>query len=362
MEAVRVRPRSMDLPNSAATAFSTPTLCADTSPKRTTRRCRRVSMNTGKVPSGSVNTRRKNERLIWGDACNPALGMFVVDLFKWRRRLEARTYFFGHQLSVTMSSSSGCGAVSNTRRCICGPMTASARPAFRSAVISTSTTKGVHTRALTARHPIKPTSPRCQSAWQPNPGRGSTYRRGKSVQTTGTTSQHPDRPHVSVPQDDRTIFATLSYAELAKAARLVAAGLAASNIERGDRIALMLPTGADFFVPFFSILNAGGTFVGSMRTVPSKTWMTRMSMFCSSRCMAVASELARRHRIGRVLTGKQPASPVAAQCGTSCPEAQAVVATASRSDPCVPCLARRAASCLGVDVRHLPSETRRPAP
>jgi putative transposase len=26
------------------------------------------------------------------------------------------------------------------------------------------------------------------SAWQPNPGRGSTYRRGKSVQTTGTTS------------------------------------------------------------------------------------------------------------------------------------------------------------------------------
>ncbi len=43
-------------------------------------------------------------------------------------------------------------------------------------------------RALTAPHPIKPTSPRCHSAWQPNPGRGSTYRRGKSVQTTGTTS------------------------------------------------------------------------------------------------------------------------------------------------------------------------------
>ena len=43
-------------------------------------------------------------------------------------------------------------------------------------------------RALTAPRPIKPTSPRCHSAWQPNPGRGSTYRRGKSVQTTGTTS------------------------------------------------------------------------------------------------------------------------------------------------------------------------------
>jgi transposase len=48
-------------------------------------------------------------------------------------------------------------------------------------------------RALTASSPIKPTSPRCHSAWQPNPGRGSTYRRGKSVQTTGTTSENsPD--------------------------------------------------------------------------------------------------------------------------------------------------------------------------
>ena len=41
---------------------------------------------------------------------------------------------------------------------------------------------------MTARHLIKPTSTRCLSARQPNPGRRSTYRRGKSVQTTGTTS------------------------------------------------------------------------------------------------------------------------------------------------------------------------------
>src|SRR5437773_11790312 len=32
------------------------------------------------------------------------------------------------------------------------------------------------------------TSPRCLSAWQPNLGRGSTYRCGKSVQTTGPSS------------------------------------------------------------------------------------------------------------------------------------------------------------------------------
>ena len=50
------------------------------------------------------------------------------------------------------------------------------------------TTAADRIRAFTARHPIKPTSPSCPSAWQPNPGRGSTYRGGKSVQTTGATS------------------------------------------------------------------------------------------------------------------------------------------------------------------------------
>lgn len=50
------------------------------------------------------------------------------------------------------------------------------------------TIAAVPTRALTAAHLIKPTSPHCQSAWQPNPGRGSTFQRGDSVQTTGTSS------------------------------------------------------------------------------------------------------------------------------------------------------------------------------
>src|SRR5258706_11302940 len=66
-----------------------------------------------------------------------------------------------------------------------------ARPALRSAATSISTMAGVRIRALTERHPIKPTSPRCHSAWQLNLGRHSTYRRGKSVQTTGTTSDKP---------------------------------------------------------------------------------------------------------------------------------------------------------------------------
>jgi Fe-Mn family superoxide dismutase len=41
---------------------------------------------------------------------------------------------------------------------------------------------------LTAPRPIRPTSRCCPSAPQPNPGRSSTYRRGKSVQTIGATA------------------------------------------------------------------------------------------------------------------------------------------------------------------------------
>jgi hypothetical protein len=41
---------------------------------------------------------------------------------------------------------------------------------------------------LTASRPTTPTSPSCRSARQPNPGRGSTYRRGNSVQRFGTTA------------------------------------------------------------------------------------------------------------------------------------------------------------------------------
>ena len=88
-------------------------------------------------------------------------------------------------LGGIMFSSSACGAALNTRRCICGPTTASARPALAiRPLLRHSTTARDRTRALTARHPIKPTSRCCLSAWQPNPGRRSTYRHG-DVSTPG---------------------------------------------------------------------------------------------------------------------------------------------------------------------------------
>src|SRR6516165_8656684 len=70
-------------------------------------------------------------------------------------------------------------------------MTASTRRELRSAATSTSTTAIGLIRALTDARPIKPTSTRCLSARRPNPGRGSPYRRGNSVQTTAATSINP---------------------------------------------------------------------------------------------------------------------------------------------------------------------------
>src|SRR6516225_6065071 len=74
-------------------------------------------------------------------------------------------------------------------------MTASTRRELRSAATSTSTTAIDLIRALTDARPIKPTSTRCLSARRPNPGRGSTYRRGNSVQTTAALSDLGEFDH-----------------------------------------------------------------------------------------------------------------------------------------------------------------------
>ena len=69
--------------------------------------------------------------------------------------------------------------------------------------------------------------------------------------------RHPDRPQVTLLKDERRVEATLTYRDLAAQAQAVARGLRARGIGFGDRIALMLPTGVDFFVSFFGILYAG---------------------------------------------------------------------------------------------------------
>ena len=68
---------------------------------------------------------------------------------------------------------------------------------------------------------------------------------------------HPERVHLTVIEDEATPIATFTYRGLAEAAREAAQGLIERDVMPGDRIALMLPTGRDFFVAFFAILYAG---------------------------------------------------------------------------------------------------------
>ena len=68
---------------------------------------------------------------------------------------------------------------------------------------------------------------------------------------------HPERPHVLLPagggQEE-----TITYASLAERARAVASGLREFGLAPAQRVAIMLPTGSDFFIAFFGTLYAGG--------------------------------------------------------------------------------------------------------
>lgn len=69
-------------------------------------------------------------------------------------------------------------------------------------------------------------------------------------------ARHPERCHVRFLAGDDEVE-TLSHAELANGARKVAAALRGLGVQPGDCVALMLPTGLDFFRSFFGILFAG---------------------------------------------------------------------------------------------------------
>ncbi|MDP1605609.1 MAG: AMP-binding protein [Rhodocyclaceae bacterium] len=68
--------------------------------------------------------------------------------------------------------------------------------------------------------------------------------------------RHPDRPHVLF-QRSATETETLTYGQLLTAAREVAAGLRGIGVVPGQCVALMLPTGLEFFHSFYGILLAG---------------------------------------------------------------------------------------------------------
>ena len=67
---------------------------------------------------------------------------------------------------------------------------------------------------------------------------------------------HPERIHLRILEDDDTVT-SLSYQQLWLGAQQLAAGLQKQGVQPGDRIAIMLPTGTDYFFSFYGVLLTG---------------------------------------------------------------------------------------------------------
>jgi acyl carrier protein len=67
----------------------------------------------------------------------------------------------------------------------------------------------------------------------------------------------PEQTHIILVEGDGAEV-PISFGDLAGAARALAGGLVEAGIEPGQRVALMLPTGRDYYEAFFAILYAGG--------------------------------------------------------------------------------------------------------
>jgi 1-acyl-sn-glycerol-3-phosphate acyltransferase len=68
---------------------------------------------------------------------------------------------------------------------------------------------------------------------------------------------HPDRTHIIL-QDDSGNESAITYADLRDGAERVAAGLLARELLPGQSVAIMLPTGRDYFFCFLGVVLAGG--------------------------------------------------------------------------------------------------------
>ncbi|HEY5682101.1 MAG TPA: AMP-binding protein [Sulfuricaulis sp.] len=68
---------------------------------------------------------------------------------------------------------------------------------------------------------------------------------------------HPARPHISL-MTESGAEEEISYAALREGSAAVAAGLRERDLRPGQTVAIMLPTGRDYFYSFFGVLMAGG--------------------------------------------------------------------------------------------------------
>jgi len=102
------------------------------------------------------------------------------------------------------------------------------------------------------------------SALPDHQGNTESFTDGATPDHTGTLMEvldwhvqhHPEHPHIRLYHDDNE-GEVLTYRVLAEGAQRIAADLLTRGIQPGQTIAIMLPTGRDYFTSFFGILTAG---------------------------------------------------------------------------------------------------------
>lgn len=120
-------------------------------------------------------------------------------------------------------------------------------------------------------------------------------------------ARNADRHHVGFIDDDARCGEIMTYGELAQGARAVAAGLMARDVAPGDRVALMLPTGADFFHAFFGILYAGAVPVPiypPMRPSQFEDHLRRQARILTNAGACVLVTVPEALRVGSLLRGQ----------------------------------------------------------
>jgi 1-acyl-sn-glycerol-3-phosphate acyltransferase len=122
-------------------------------------------------------------------------------------------------------------------------------------------------------------------------------------------ARNPDRLHITVLEDERAVLGTMSYGELANAAKVVAASLIEQDVLPGDRVALMLPTGLEFFTAFFGILYAGAVPVPiypPMQLSQLEDYLRRQAKILCNAEPKILITVAAAMRLGGLLRGLVP--------------------------------------------------------
>ena len=112
-------------------------------------------------------------------------------------------------------------------------------------------------RALPAAHGTQPLNIQEPPAMPPGVGAAPADTGTLLAALDWHVQGHADRPHLYLLEENGE-EQTLSYGDLERGARAVAAGLQARDLRPGQTVAIMLPTSLDYFFSYFGVLRAGG--------------------------------------------------------------------------------------------------------